>query len=313
MSYVIHPKIYTFSTIFINFLYDRSRSSAYTVYIYLYQRLGHQPLALWVINHWRPFNLSLPGRICIAKSMMYSQVNYLGCFTPIPVVSINEYDNLITTFVKGKLNIAKKRLYLPTEHGGLGLFAIDDFLDAQRCMWIKRCIGLDEWWKLIIYASNFACPFDSKSKNINPDEFPIAHNICKSFERVSDKFTQTNENFRESFIFENGKIPLNLETRPCINRTMFTAEFFSQHATKLYRLKYSDFYDRDDILIEAETIRETTGIDFTLLQIFAIRGACLVARIKYKKKIWNFRSVWTSKRFFIGKSAVVAISGNFWE
>jgi hypothetical protein len=231
-----------------------------------------------VINHWRPFNLSLPGRICIAKSMLYSQINYLGCFTPIPVISINEFDNLITTFVKGKLNIAKKRFYLPTEHGGLGLFAIDDFLGAQRSMWIKRSIGLDEWWKVIIYAKNFACPFNSKSKNINPDEFPIAYNICSSFERVSDKFTQTNENFRESFIFENGKIPLNLETRPCINRTMFAAEFFSHHATKLYRIKYSDFYDRDDILIEAETIRETTGIDFTLLQIFAIRGACSVAR-----------------------------------
>jgi hypothetical protein len=27
-----------------------------------------------VINHWRPFNFSLPGRICIAKSMLYSQI-----------------------------------------------------------------------------------------------------------------------------------------------------------------------------------------------------------------------------------------------
>ena len=30
------------------------------------------------VNRWARFNLSLPGRINIAKSMLYSQVNYLG-------------------------------------------------------------------------------------------------------------------------------------------------------------------------------------------------------------------------------------------
>jgi hypothetical protein len=36
------------------------------------------------ISSWRQFNLSLPGRIGIAKSLLYSQINYLGCFLPIP-------------------------------------------------------------------------------------------------------------------------------------------------------------------------------------------------------------------------------------
>ena len=30
------------------------------------------------VNRWARFNLSLPGRINIPKSMLYSQVNYLG-------------------------------------------------------------------------------------------------------------------------------------------------------------------------------------------------------------------------------------------
>jgi hypothetical protein len=33
---------------------------------------------------WRPFNLSLPGRISVSKTMLYSQINYLGCFLPLP-------------------------------------------------------------------------------------------------------------------------------------------------------------------------------------------------------------------------------------
>jgi hypothetical protein len=36
------------------------------------------------ISVWKRFNLSLPGRICIAKTMLYSQINYLGCFLEIP-------------------------------------------------------------------------------------------------------------------------------------------------------------------------------------------------------------------------------------
>ncbi len=119
---------------------------------------------------WRPFNLSLPGRISIAKSMLYSQINYLGCFLPMPDNITETISNLIVNFVKGNLNIAKKRLFLSVEGGGLGLFPVKDFLDAQKCAWIKRCNDLSEPWKLIIYISNFGCLFNSKSKNINKTE-----------------------------------------------------------------------------------------------------------------------------------------------
>ena len=34
------------------------------------------------VRYWSRFSLSLPGRIQIAKTMMYFQVNYLGCFLP---------------------------------------------------------------------------------------------------------------------------------------------------------------------------------------------------------------------------------------
>ena len=31
-------------------------------------------------NFWQRFNLSLPGRINVAKTLMLSQISYLGCF-----------------------------------------------------------------------------------------------------------------------------------------------------------------------------------------------------------------------------------------
>jgi Reverse transcriptase (RNA-dependent DNA polymerase) len=91
-------------------------------------------------NKWQRFNLSLPGRINIAKTMMYSQLNYLGCFLPVSATLINAAENLTVNFVRGNLRIAEKRVFETPEHGGLGLFRIKPFLAAQCCAWVKRAV-----------------------------------------------------------------------------------------------------------------------------------------------------------------------------
>ena len=142
---------------------------------------------------------------------MYSQINYLGCFLPIPEETIREYENAIANFVKGKLNIAKKRLYLSPDNGGLGLFEINNFLCAQKCTWVRRSIDLSETWKVILYTCNFGNLFNIKARNINSIEYPICHEISKCFEKFSDMFAATAENFRSSYIFECKKFTLNLD------------------------------------------------------------------------------------------------------
>jgi hypothetical protein len=236
------------------------------------------------ITFWKPFNLSLPGRINIAKAMLYSQINYIGCFLPISKEYLSTYDQLITNFVKGTLNIARKRLYLMPEDGGLGLFELTDFLDAQKCAWIKRSISLDEQWKVNLYVKNFGNVFNSKARNLDSEELPILHNICSSFENVSNSFTKSHENFRNAYIFENNSITMNLETRQTLSRSIFTRDYFITNACALYKLKYCNFYDERDNIISMDDIRTTTGLNLTDLQIFMFRGACTVAKVKYKKK-----------------------------
>lgn len=70
------------------------------------------------IRFWERFFLSLPGRIAISKSMLYSQINYLGCFMPLTSNQIDKLSSLITTFVQGNLNIAKGRLFQQPSMGG---------------------------------------------------------------------------------------------------------------------------------------------------------------------------------------------------
>jgi hypothetical protein len=95
---------------------------------------------------------------------------------------------------------------------------------------------------------------------------------------------------------------------------MFNADFFDANAAKLYQLKYSNFYMRDDTLVDTDTVRELTGINFSILQIYNIRGACSVARIKYKKRVPDLQKCLDIKTFFYrrkrGSSHLRKLLGN---
>ena len=58
------------------------------------------------INRWARFKLSLPGRIAVTKSLLYSQLTYLGVILPFSNDSRKEWSNIIEKFVSGNLNIA---------------------------------------------------------------------------------------------------------------------------------------------------------------------------------------------------------------
>jgi hypothetical protein len=73
---------------------------------------------------WTRYNLSLPGRIEVCKTMFYSQLNYIGGILPVDNDIIANIENAICTFVRGKLNIAKQRIFSETCKGGLGLFDV---------------------------------------------------------------------------------------------------------------------------------------------------------------------------------------------
>jgi hypothetical protein len=45
------------------------------------------------IRFWGRFDLSLPGRILVSKTFMYSQINYLGCFLPLDLARLTNIEN----------------------------------------------------------------------------------------------------------------------------------------------------------------------------------------------------------------------------
>jgi hypothetical protein len=58
------------------------------------------------ISYWDRYNLTLPGRINVAKSLLASLLNYLGCFL-MPSRNIKKkIQTSIDDFTVGKLNVA---------------------------------------------------------------------------------------------------------------------------------------------------------------------------------------------------------------
>jgi hypothetical protein len=176
-------------------------------------------------NYWKRYRLSLPGRINVAKSLLVSLVNYLGCFLMPKPNTLNNIQKTIDYFIiaidkvffssffrgifysfsyniqhcficrpsdstvptdagieprtvatcalavrrsnhyarshphyarshphyaRSHLDkVARNRLYLPPECGGLGCFKLDDFLFSQQCVWpLRAAISSRDNWRV---------------------------------------------------------------------------------------------------------------------------------------------------------------------
>jgi hypothetical protein len=86
------------------------------------------------INFWKRFNLSLPGRIDIAKTMLYSQINYLGCFFNFSPLQLSAWSDQIFSYVKGNLNISKKKAFSNIKLGGAWSFRCYKFFGCPKML-----------------------------------------------------------------------------------------------------------------------------------------------------------------------------------
>ncbi len=90
------------------------------------------------IAYWKRYNLSLPGRINVIKSLLVSLINHLGCFLMPSTATLSALQKSLDDFALSKLRVARGRVTLPVDHGGLGLFKLDEFLTSQQSVWILR-------------------------------------------------------------------------------------------------------------------------------------------------------------------------------
>ena len=127
---------------------------------------------LRMIAMWQGRNLTLMGRIAVAKSLLLSQVTYVISSLPDPSEKlIKEINKVLFTFVwNSKRNPLKRlRLCQSVQDNGLAMLDFATYVRSLKLKWIKRLItGNHSSWSMLLpheIRDNFIWNFGSVSLN----------------------------------------------------------------------------------------------------------------------------------------------------
>jgi hypothetical protein len=225
-------------------------------------------------NFWNRFNLSLPGRMAVAKTLMLSQLGYMGCILDPDPAQLDTISNLIYSFVKGKLNVAFNRITLPVETGGLGMIEINDYLTALRCTWVKRAsLNQNDLWSTCLDASGVTRPDVFMPKNLCPKMFPVISVFDTAIYKLASAILSVNNNVLKSRILDNPVFAKSLQYSMYDN-FIFEAE---PNRAALKDLTVEDilngFVLKSKAEIEAQVNTNIQQNTYTIL-FRAVRGLC---------------------------------------
>jgi len=187
---------------------------------------------LGIVRYWERFYLTLPGRIAIYKTLLMPQLNYIAAILT-PTTEITERISAIfERFVSNGINISKKRLYLSTGEGGLGMFKLENFIAALQSIWIKRCIqSINDNWKFdlsrgtdgrILFLYQYPMLYDTLGT--------VLRYIVDSYNLFCYKYTTFDNNYL--------KMPIYLNTEFGYGRNRIhklNDEFFGLHMINNYK------------------------------------------------------------------------------
>jgi hypothetical protein len=115
--------------------------------------------------------------------------------------------------VCGNLKISKKRVFLSTSHGGWGLFGIRNFLEAQKCGWIRKCKITDQNWKVLLLNSGNGNIARITEQRIDKKINPIVYFMARALKKFVTEFTKRDNNFLEAVILENMALPVSFRDK----------------------------------------------------------------------------------------------------
>jgi len=247
------------------------------------------------VDFWHRFNLSLPGRIIVAKSLLYSQLNYLGCFLPTNKNFCTEIDDMICNFVRGNLNISKKRFYQTPADGGLGLFEINEFLLVQRCSWIRRAHNkIDDYWKHSILTKSDGNVLKTTGNDFLISDYPVLHNIASNYAEWLRYFWKYNENYKLAPILNNPIFSLQQNGAVPVTWNFFV-DYMPQYRINILALTTASIHNGTRFY-STDEFNDLTGIPITQRKLTALRGVYDTAVIRYNKNDPDKKKLYFSRR-----------------
>jgi hypothetical protein len=216
------------------------------------------------IGYWKRYNLSLPGRINIIKSLLISLVNHLGCFLMPKNNTLAAIQKSLDDFALGKLRVARNRICIPPDSGGLGLFKLDEFLASQQCTWVlKADKSRRDNWRCDLFSSAFGNCLSLSAKSIDPSLNPILYGIGLSFEKIRVCHDSTNENYLQATILNNPMVFCGPRDKRTLNPNILECEDDLILCRKLANLTIDNCFGQNGLITRVE-LRILFDIDLSV-------------------------------------------------
>jgi Reverse transcriptase (RNA-dependent DNA polymerase) len=232
------------------------------------------------VSKWCRFNLSLPGRIRIAKSMLYSQINYLGCFLDFSENSIQLWETIIGNFVSANLRISARRIFLATEKGGLGLPGLKNFLESLKCAWVARArSSTDASWKEVFRKISTVTFFTQNLHFVNRVDGCLRA-ISNAFSGFKKGYARSNNNYLKMVIFEDPLFTINTRNGATLNNDDINLAWPLNVQNKIKNLSVGDLYTNHQVKTRT-ILNEFLGAQISPAFYRKLSGIARTARIRY--------------------------------
>jgi hypothetical protein len=227
-----------------------------------------------IANHWGRFNLSLPGRIAIFKTFMLSQIGYLGCIITPDNEQLLSMEMVITSFVKGRLNVAKDRLYSKPEEGGLGLINVRYYISSLQVSWFKKIMN-KPWdnWRRDIFNLCGGNIFIASKQMVTGKNCPILEGLFAEFENFRRIFIKQDNDLAKSDLLYN---PVFKEVRDPRATVTVTESIFAHNRPPIEyniaaKIRINDLVDVNGVKT-LDAMCTDNGIPFTLTTYMRLAG-----------------------------------------
>ena len=236
-------------------------------------------------NFWNIFNLSIPGRINIIKTFFYSQLSFLGAIFEPPENFINEFKICVINFLKQGGKIAKDRIFLEIDKGGLGLADPYEFISSLKVnVYIKGLKSTDSWGlELKSFLANPLVSFSTQINIVNKPTNPILYNLIKAFIRFCQYYwlyqgNILNAQIVDNFFFLDGN---NAQ----INNSFFNPNTWRRSQNNIQSLVIADFFEPNGNLYNYDDFCLTNSVFITPNEFIRLKYTLRAAIKKGRNKI----------------------------
>jgi hypothetical protein len=160
-----------------------------------------------LINYWNQYNLTITGRVLVAKTFLLPQVTFLLGIIPTDTATANRIERMIEEYTVGKLQIARDRIYNTVEQGGLELLKLDMLGISMGCAWINRWHregdGTDITGSRVLDTARLGEPELINKDLIDKNKYPCARKIANSWHYFRHKLYENDGFMYHAYFFSN--------------------------------------------------------------------------------------------------------------